>query len=72
MSALILCHLKQFFGQAKKINVLFPETSQYFLGSVGSQNCFLGKKFIKEKHENHSKYPKNRRKILRCPSSREV
>ena len=30
----------------QKINVLFPETSQYFLGSVGRQQFFLSNKFI--------------------------
>ena len=39
------------------MNVLFPETSNYYLLSVGFKILFKW-----EKHENHSKYPKNRKK----------
>ena len=43
-----------------KINFLFPETSQYFLGSVHKQTILaLFFFFIWELHENHSNYPKN-------------
>ena len=46
-------------------NVSFPETSEYFLGSVGRQTCFSRFFFFTlEKHENHSKYPKNREKKI--------
>ena len=51
----------------RNINVLFPETSRWFLGSVGRQIVFcffFGNIFCKKMCENHSKYPKNRRKIL--------
>ena len=38
----------------KKINVLFLETSEYFLGSVGRQIFFILRLFFTlEKHENH-------------------
>ena len=33
----------------KKINALFPETSQYFLGSVGRQKTFFGQIFLYKK-----------------------
>ena len=42
-----------------KINVLFPETSQYFLGSVGREFFFFENFLCRKKHENRSKYPKN-------------
>ena len=49
----------------QKINVLFPEMSQYFLGSVGREIFFWGENFLyRKKHENHSKYPKKKEKKI--------
>ena len=51
----------------KKKNVLFPETSEYFLGSVEREFFVILRIFFTlEKHENHSKYPKNREKNIKC------
>ena len=50
--------------------VLFPETFEYFLGSVGRQFFFILRIFFTlEKHENHSKYPKTRIDVYEtlCP-----
>ena len=55
----------------KKTNVSFLETSQNIFGSVGRPKYFFGNFFIKDKHENNSKHPKNRRKNLRCPKKNE-
>ena len=38
----------------KKKNVLFPETSQYFLGSVARNFFFFGIFLFRKKHENRS------------------
>ena len=63
----IECSKVQIFFRPKIIKVLFLETSEYFLGSVGRQNFFILRIFFTlEKHENHSKYPKNTEKNLKC------
>ena len=54
------------FCKAKKINVLFPEMSPCFLGLIGGKFFVLEFFLHRKKHENRSKYLKNRRKILRC------
>ena len=52
------------------MQVLFPETSQYFLGSVGRRKMIFY--FTQKKYEHRSKYPEYRRKILICPKKFSV
>ena len=59
--------------KAKKINVLFPETFQYFLGLVGRHFFFSDFFFLYgEKYENHSKYPKIEEKFSDVPKAFRV